>query len=99
MFHSHLFHGNIRVHMRGSLLLALDDQARGEMRHSDGRIGRVDCLSTGTRRLHVGEFEILRLEFDLRIGDGGRDDDHARGSVKLTTSFSRGGNSGEEEEK
>ena len=60
------------------------------MSDPDGGIGRVHRLSTGSRRLHVGEFEILRLEFDARIGDGGSHDHDARRGLKLTRSLTRG---------
>ena len=85
----HPFHGGVGVVVSGSVFLTLHSEPRWQVSDPDGGIGRVHRLSAGSRRLKVGEFEILRLEFDARIGDGRSDDHDARRGLQLTSSLTR----------
>ena len=73
--HRHRFSA---VAMLRAIVLALDDDAGGEMRHPHRRIGLVDVLSAGAAGAEGVDAEVGRIDLDLdRFVDFGIDE-HAR---------------------
>ena len=49
------------------LVLALHDDARGDVRQADGRIGRVDRLAAGTARTEDVLADVVHRDFDVEL--------------------------------
>src|SRR5215211_5743308 len=79
-------HGHLTVLMLAALVLALGDDARGEVRDPYRRVGLVDVLAAGPRGPVGVHLEVLFVDLDLDgLAQDGRDGDGGEAGVPPRT--------------